>query len=1137
MKSGKKVKYGIGREECGIRYVSVSCDKLEDYSNPKESRTIYAVGELKALYGVVEGINKKYGENDWGGNIQFSLFKAGDDGSSICLVRKTGYLEVDKATDIFHYAFLFEPSDFGKEMFEEGTYAIAVQLGNVIKESDLLFFMEGNGIPESYLKIREVSIDRAREELEPEKPVRCLRELDRRQLKDVCFYFLAENLLKQLWIYEFFIRLEDQNGRIRAVKTVRQKQYMPDFDGHMLLCWALDLGNGVADFWIPGNYTLRVFCFGKQLLSLDFKIGENDIPCDYTADIAGTETSSSPVGISLRLEPILDRLYALVGLRKVKEEILQISEYIEFISLRRKNGFNDELPLLHVLFTGNPGIGENTVAHVLGEMASYFGLLSHGKVKCYEWRDLIQGENTEQWLRKIITDNTGGIIFMGDIAELCDECSIHPAGGFLLGLLVNILTEEKPEVLFIVRDPYGKSELFRKFIPHWKDCFTKSLCFENYTEEELMQIARNKLEKKQLCLTPAAADKFFRILKEKCAEDPEQVNGGFIDEQIEEMTLRMAGRLMNNRGTIRGREDMMTIYDDDVVVKGKEEREGPLKKLEAMLKVEPLKQSIIHHLNYIYFIRERHKHGFEDAMPSLNMIFTGNPGTGKLTVAKMLGEIYYSEGILDEPNVCIQNGHSLAIENGVNPEQTAAALLNATEGGVLYVEEACGLMHTATGLGIFSTLLASLSLDEYSGRVVILADNAEEMNKMLEANPGIKEYFPFRFNFRDYTPEELMAIAVDKLKSKNYVFHPKAEAAFKRIVEKVYPGRDKHFGNALWVEKLVEMIIRKMSGRLMKIRRNRELTLKEVSTVMLADIPEENEKIPGFKKESFDEKEIKAALKDMDKLVGQEKIKKQIRDFTDLARHYCNSGIKLSTRMSLQWCFTGNTGMGKKALAGIIARLYKGMGIIKRAEVVHFKVERLIGQLEDEAQRSIHDILVEAEGGILLFDEDSVQVAESEGLRERIRAILVNQMAENPGACMLIYAGQRPTVQHFKRDVENMSDIINILYFEDYTEAELMEILIRKLADEGMKMTSSACQHMACFIERVTATEERKHSSARLIKMTAEWMIRFCEQRAYKNGKKEKSPLSVKKSDVAMFNEEMIVQWMNERKRIGFVRN
>lgn len=91
----------------------------------------------------------------------------------------------------------------------------------------------------------------------------------------------------------------------------------------------------------------------------------------------------------------------------------------------------------------------------------------------------------------------------------------------------------------------------------------------------------------------------------------------------------------------------------------------------------------------------------------------------------------------------------------------------------------------------------------------------------------------------------------------------------------------------------------------------------------------------------------------------------------------------------------------------------------------------------------------------------------------------MNQMAEHPGSYIIIYAEPRNRVSGINGDAEHMSDLVNVLVFEDYTEEELMIILKRRLEKERMKMTATARQYMTVFIGSLVATEERSHASSR----------------------------------------------------------
>jgi len=222
--------------------------------------------------------------------------------------------------------------------------------------------------------------------------------------------------------------------------------------------------------------------------------------------------------------------------------------------------------------------------------------------------------------------------------------------------------------------------------------------------------------------------------------------------------------------------------------------------------------------------------------------------------------------------------------------------------------------------------------------------------------------------------------------------------------------------------------------------------------------------------------------------------------------------------------------------ARISARIYKAMGIIDKSEVVSFKVERLIGLTEEDAMQSIGTALLQSKGGLFFFDEDSSSLNEISGFRDRVRAILVNQLATQPGAYNVIYAKQDPPRQIINDEVEKVSDMINILVFEDYTEEELMEILKRDLATDNTRMTRTAQQHMAQFISYIVTNKKRSHASARLIKLVAEMMIRNRVQRLAKNGQinDKEHTYSVTKQDVEMFTPQMLDSMISERQTIGY---
>ncbi|MEG2555881.1 MAG: AAA family ATPase [Odoribacter sp.] len=1130
-----------------VRSVRVSGRKESDYRGEKEYRTVYGVEECNHLYIDTEIYNKQWGEKAWKATVTIRVFRL-ENKKGICVAEKSGKIEVGENDGLFTYEERISREDFSDGGWKEGVYRILTDVDGVAGESEDLYLIQGDGCPEKYFRVLHTGIDRCEEETEEEMQARqhSFRELDVKDLKNVRFFLMAQNLCNEEWVYEFSVRVLNVNGTTQALQVVKSMQYVKDQAGNSILCLAVNLGGEEEGFSMPGVYSVVASCFGKVILTFQFTISHQNIPYDFGLEIQNTGKQEQ-VQLSVEShhtvkdkEEILDRLYRLVALRKVKEEITQICDYAEFIQLRRENGFGDHFPAMHLLFTGNAGTGKSTVAEMLGELYQQMGVLENGKVNHYGRQELVRDgvAAEEKLVRQALKNSAGGILFVDQVGDLFHPEDPNDRGVVALSILFSVLTRETPEVLVILADEVQEMNMLIDALPDLKKIFSRHLYFEDYSPEELMEITRCKLEKLQFRFTPSAEEKFYKQLTVVSREkDAHFMNGHYIDEQLESVAMRMSGRLMANRNGKYKKEDLMLMVDEDIVALQESNPEKSLEKLKAMVGLGQLKQSILQHLNYVYFIKERQKLGFTDVMPPLNMIFSGNPGTGKMSVAKMMGEIYHSVGVLARPNIVIQDARILNGEGGLTPQQGVAALMDAALGGILYLEYADVLPQSEYGLALFEALLSELSMEECGETVVILGGFPDRIEKMLETNPTLKNYFLYTFHFNDYAPDELMEIAVNKLKEKNYVFHPKAKEVFKELIHKAYENRDKTFGNALLMEKIVEMSIRNMSERTMNIRKERELTRQEMTTIRKEDIPVHIFELPKFERDVFDEEAIQEALSELDHLVGQMGMKKQIRDFVELARHYSRNGIKLSTRMSLQWCFTGNSAMGKGTVARLIARLYKAMGIINTGKVLNFKVEKMIGLMEEEAQRSIGEALLHSNGGILLFDEDSPRLNEAVGLRERVRAILMNQMAERPGSYIIIYAEPKPALATLNSDVEHLSELVNILEFQDYTKEELMVILKRRLEKEQMKLTATARQYMTTFIDSLVSTEERTHASSRLMRIVADLIVRNCLQRIAKEEKRESvmEVISVQKQDVVMFTEQFVAGLVNERRRIGFI--
>ena len=217
-----------------------------------------------------------------------------------------------------------------------------------------------------------------------------------------------------------------------------------------------------------------------------------------------------------------------------------------------------------------------------------------------------------------------------------------------------------------------------------------------------------------------------------------------------------------------------------------------------------------------------------------HLIFTGNPGTGKTTVAKKLGKVFHALGILSKGNVVLAERSTIVGRYIGQTEQNMQRLLEQARGNVLFIDEAYTLVDTSDdrkdyGYRAIECLLTVLS-NKNPDMVVIMAGYAKDMDRMLDANPGLRGRFPHHLHFDDYSVEELMEIGVNYLSANGLAITPDAAAAMRQLVEGQTANKGRDFSNARWMEQLVDAdIIPAVSERIFSATFDGEAAIWEVT--------------------------------------------------------------------------------------------------------------------------------------------------------------------------------------------------------------------------------------------------------------------------------------------------------------------
>ena len=456
---------------------------------------------------------------------------------------------------------------------------------------------------------------------------------------------------------------------------------------------------------------------------------------------------------------------------------------------------------------------------------------------------------------------------LADMRELLDECvdsvvCLHhlsalvanPNGKLLLNLLEEKLqTEERWGLILMgtaseIRSVMEVSAVVSRYIP-----LENRLEVESLSVQEQVHFLQLHLGKMNLKCTIEALRKLSRILME---HREQTVNWGKEDLMWwwkHDIYPRFIQRILVADEVKNPKQMLYLVQEEDWFMKEaampKDQFAESVQELNEMVGLASLKQNMITLFNRSRFEQKRRDMGFPVLdKGGYHMIFTGNPGTGKTTVAKLVGKIYHSLGLLSKGGVIVTERTKLVGRYLGETERNMTAVLEQAKGNVLFIDEAYTLCDNDQGdrkdfgCRVLESLLTVLS-QKNPDMIVILAGYEKEMNRMLEMNPGMKGRFPYKFCFEDYNEEELFRIASKILERAEYRLTPEAESRLIETIQETVNHKDAFFHNARWVEQyILDGVVSAMSDRLMESPLNWE-SRELMQTIEVEDIEKAYQKM------------------------------------------------------------------------------------------------------------------------------------------------------------------------------------------------------------------------------------------------------------------------------------------------------
>jgi SpoVK/Ycf46/Vps4 family AAA+-type ATPase len=529
----------------------------------------------------------------------------------------------------------------------------------------------------------------------------------------------------------------------------------------------------------------------------------------------------------------------------------------------------------------------------------------------------------------------------------------------------------------------------------------------------------------------------------------------------------------------------------------------------------------------------------------VHSIFIGNPGTGKTTVARMMGKLYRKMGLLSSGHTVIADRVDLVGEYIGQTAPKTREVIDKARGGVLFIDEAYALARSNDDGKDFGREVIEILVKEMSNGpgdiAVIVAGYPEEMKRFLDSNTGLKSRFKHNYDFRDFMPQEMSTIADYASEGLGVKLTLSAKARIDEIITHAFRARDRTFGNARYVHDLVEKAKVQMGLRLMSVGGAAKLTDEQLSTIELEDV----NKIEGIRKKDppaipVNDELLAEALGELDALTGMENIKSQLHDLVSLVRYYRQIGRDVLNSFHLHTVLIGNPGTGKTTVARILAKLYNALGILERGHIVETDrqgmVAGYVGQTAEKTAKKVE----EAIGGVLFIDE-AYSLTQKSSQRgdfgdEAVQALL-KRMEDRRGEFFVCVAGYPDNMDVFLKANPGLSSRFDkTLRFEDYDPEQLLEIARRMIVEKGAQLTPAAEKHLAAYLKFLHKYRDTFFGNARSVRKIVGDVIRRHDLRRSVNIAAEEDKgktVRILKTDVEhlkLDTKELYIQ----RKRIGF---
>ena len=759
------------------------------------------------------------------------------------------------------------------------------------------------------------------------------------------------------------------------------------------------------------------------------------------------------------VEDILRDLDSYIGMDEVKAAVKEMAYSVQNAMQRAERGLGEQEKMsMHIILTGNPGTGKTTIARKLGEILAAIGYLDSGHVVEVDRAKMVsqyQGE-TPKVVDALCDKAKGGILFVDEaytLAPVSASGDRDAQGAQALEKLMKRMEDDRGQFIVIAAGYRTEMENLFRVNPGFRSRFNYFLDIKDYSPAELFEIMQVFAKQKKYIFSPDAQALTQKMIKEMYdSRDKDFANGRTMRTLFDQICKKQAQRLQGANISAMSNEELMTIVRDDIPYDAPQtvSVDDCLKKLDGLVGLSGVKKEIA---NLAAFLNLQIARGETNTFQGKHYVFTGNPGTGKTTVARIMADIFKTLGVVARGQLVEADRSKLVAGFSGQTAIKTNQLVDQAMGGVLFIDEAYTLKSNdgdSFGAEAIDTLLKRLE-DDRGKFICIVAGYTDQMHDFIDTNPGLKSRFTQTIHFDDYTPDELTEIFLHLASGKNFTVDEETKAAIHRMFEQLYLRRDKNFGNAREARRIFNEAVERQSQRLVKQMTSPDFKESDMFALTTADLP---------LSQGETARPLDVVLNELEEFIGMRSVKDSIRRLavqSMFMKQRVAMGAGSVQQMSMNFVLTGHPGTGKTSIARKMGEILQAMDILPTSRVIEASRATLVGKYMGETPKIVNSMCDKAMGGILFIDEAYTLSDGGDMYGKEAIDTLMKRMEDDRGKFVVIAAGYKDKMEEFMMMNAGLaSRFTHKLHIDDYDPDELLAIYKHMAQKEQYQFTPEA---------------------------------------------------------------------------------